>query len=398
MHSYNKSYSYFYVDTQQKLTTLCKSLSQAKVITIDTEFVRTQTLTPLLGLIQVFDKQQLALIDPIALADLSEFAQLLSNSNIIKVAHSCSEDLEALWHHLGVLPTPVFDTQFAAGLLDLGVSIGYANLVEQLFSITVDKGESRTDWTRRPLSKAQCEYACADVTHLMAIYEDISERIESLNKTQWIYDEVALMAIKKSRPVAPEWAYLTFKNNWKLNAKQRFALQQLGKWRLEEARKLNKSVNFVVKEEALLDLAINLPDTTSALFDCKLLYAKQARAYGDIIIEICRNAKTTSEDEHPKKIQRLLEFSGYKKCLAEIKTLVETVAEENDIPVTMLASKKQINQLLKWFWFDFDELSIQQLKPDMLMFWRGALLAKHFSEDNPIGQLIASHHEIMRRI
>jgi ribonuclease D len=403
LHPYNKTYKYLYVDTPAQLTQLCAHYSTQEVLAIDTEFVRTQTLTPILGLIQVFDKRQVALIDPVAIKDLSEFSSILTNPNIVKVAHACSEDLEALWHHLRIIPTPLFDTQFAAAMLGLGVSVGYANLVENLFEITVDKGESRTDWIQRPLSPAQCAYASADVTHLMALYEHIYKETQILQKTDWVLDEIHQLGLKKSIPLPPEIAYYSLKNNWKLKGKQLSALKELAKWRLEVARKENMAVNFVIKEIALFEIASKVPETPQALFDCHNLYSKQARLYKDDLLRICQAAKEQSNIQAVPKIQRLVEFNGYKACLNTVKDFVDHVALQQNIPVPVLASKKQMNQLLKWCWFDFDELELQGLKPDILIGWRGELFAEYIQGKQLLNQhnlhaVIAGHHEIKRSL
>jgi ribonuclease D len=403
LHPYNKIYDYLYINTAAQLSELCEHYATLDVLAIDTEFVRTQTLTPILGLIQVFDKEQVALIDPVAIEDLSEFATILTNTNIIKVAHACSEDLEALWHHLRVIPAPIFDTQFAAGVLGLGVSVGYANLVEKLFEISVDKGESRTDWIQRPLSAAQCAYASADVTHLMALYEHIFTQTQAVKKSHWVINEIHQLGIKKSMQLPSEIAYYSLKNNWKLKGKQLSALKALAKWRLEEARKENMSVNFVIKEIALFEIASKLPDTPQALFDCHNLYSKQARLYKDDLLTLCQAAKKDLSGQAVPRIQRLVEFSGYKACLSVIKELVDHIALEQDVPDTVLASKKQMNQLLKWCWFEFDELEFQGLNPDLLRGWRGDIFGAYLKGNQLFNQrnlpaLIAGYHEIKRSL
>jgi ribonuclease D len=395
LHPYNKTYDYYYVDQQSQLDALCVDYANESVLAIDTEFVRTETLTPLLGLIQVFDGKRVALIDPVAIDNLNAFADILADESIVKVAHSCSEDLEALWHHLKVIPAPIFDTQFAAGLLDLGTSVGYANLVEQLFEIQIDKGESRTDWIRRPLTDAQCEYASADVTHLMALYEYLSPKIDERGMTSWVYQEIEQLALKKSLPVSPAYVYLNLKNTWKLNKRNLAAFQKLAQWRLELARKENKSVNFVIKEVALFEIAMKLPQTSQALFDCQNLYSRQARLYSDALLNICRESSQLSLDACPPKVQRLIEFSAYKKAMALLKARIDKVAETYQIPVATLASKKQMNQVLKWYWFDLDDLAEQGIKPDILTSWRFQLLSADIIDIQP---QLAEQHEIKRSL
>ncbi len=398
MHPYKHIDGYTYISEPSQLLTLCEKYQSTSVLAIDTEFVRTQTLKPEIGLIQVFDGNEVALIDPIAISDLSAFSKILTDNNIIKVAHSCSEDLETLWYHLDIIPSPIFDTQIAAAFLDLGPTIGYANLVEKLFEISIDKGESRTDWIGRPLSEAQCNYAAADVTHLMAIYEYLYPKIVAKDLLHVVYDEVASIGQKKARQLPSSLAYLQIKNNWKLQGNRLAALQLLAKWRLDEARDKNKSVNFVIKEVALFELAYKLPITQQMLFDCHNLYAKQARLYSDRLLEIIREAKAKAPQECPSKVQRLIEFKGYKPCAQAIKELVLNLSEQLNIPEGCIASKKQINQLLKWCWFSFDELEQINLRPDLLTGWRRELFLPYLNSDASIGKTLADYHEIMRSL
>lgn len=395
MHSYQHITEYYYIDNKEDLSKACKTFTTKPVIAFDTEFVRTQTLNPLLGLIQVFDGEDVYLIDPIAIEDLSEFAQILTQTNIVKVAHSCSEDLETLLHHLNVIPQPVFDTQFAAALLGLGVSVGYANLVEAIFEIKVDKGESRTDWLQRPLSSAQCDYALADVTHLLALYEHMVVQIEEQNKLSWVYQEIAHLATKKQAVYPAELAYLAVKNNWKLRRKHLACLQQLAEWRMQTARIEDKPLSFVLKETALIELAYKIPLATQQLFECQHLYSKPARLYGDSILKICRRINEVDDSNLPNSVQRLIDFKAYKQALEKLKNITEEIAAKHDIPNTLLASKKQLNQVLKWAWFELDELDAQQLKPDLLCSWRYTLLQPFIPQ---LSILIAESHEVKRSI
>lgn len=395
MHSYQHIHRFHYIDDFHSLSEVCQQFSTCSVLAIDTEFVRTKTLRPILGLIQIFDGTDVYLIDPIAIEDLSELATILNTPTIIKVAHSCSEDLEAIWHHLNVVPTPIFDTQFAASLLGEGNSIGYANLVEKLFSITLDKGESRTDWTQRPLSDAQLKYAAADVTHLMAIYEALNQQVSAVNKLDIVFDEIKQLSVKKTSELPSQFAYLNLKNIWRLKPKQLATIQKLAEYRVDVARQNNISLNFVIKEQALFDIAVQMPTNTAQLFQIKSLFAKQAREHGTTIIDICAECSTLSIEQCPNKLQRLIEFAGYKGTLQSLKELIEECANKNDIPPAVLASKKQMNQMLKWLWFDNDDLALQGLKPDLLLGFRYDLLKDYLTD---FISKMAQQHEIKRSI
>lgn len=216
---------YQLITTFEQLENVCALAQTQPAVALDTEFVRTRTLSPHLGLIQLFDGEQLVLIDPIEIEDLSPFVTLMENENVVKVLHSCSEDLETFLAAFDTIPTPVFDTQFAASVLGLGATLGYAKLVELLCEVSLDKGESRTDWLARPLREAQLSYAANDVLYLLPCYQQLVEKINQAGKLHWVYQEVELLGQKKRSQMPEDFAYLQIKNNWRLNSEQLTVLQ-----------------------------------------------------------------------------------------------------------------------------------------------------------------------------
>ena len=203
---------YKLITDEKALRSVCEKAAEADAVAIDTEFVRTRTLTPLLGLLQMFDGENLVLIDPLAIDDLSPFVELMANPNVVKVLHSCSEDLETFLAAFGMVPAPIFDTQFAASVLDMGPTLGYARLVELMSNVVLDKGESRTDWLARPLREAQLSYAANDVLYLLPVYRQLAEKIAQVGKYEWVTQEIAALAEKKKAQVPLEQAYLHLKN------------------------------------------------------------------------------------------------------------------------------------------------------------------------------------------
>ncbi|GAA0356333.1 ribonuclease D [Bowmanella denitrificans] len=357
-----------------QLASYCQQASGKSYIAVDTEFVRTRTLYPQLGLIQLYDGEQLALVDPLAVDDLSALVQLLTDERVIKVLHSCSEDLETFWTAMKVVPTPLFDTQFAAGLLNMGPSLGYAKLVEQRLGISLDKGESRTDWLARPLSEQQLDYAANDVFHLYALYPQLANEIEALGRTQWVFDEMQQLAEKKRRELPDDYVYLTIKNNWQIKGKALLVLKELAKWRIQKARSKNLALNFVFKEQYLLELAKRQPMQRNALFAISGMPPQDVRRHGDELLAIMNACMDVPPEHFPPKIERLVDFSAYKKVSQALRQLCEEVSQGLNIPVELLGSKKQINQLLKWLWFSLDEGKLADLKPDLICGWRQPLL------------------------
>lgn len=342
---------YELVTTFEKLDSVCNLAQQQKAVALDTEFVRTRTLSPHLGLIQLYDGHQLVLIDPLAIDDLSPFIALMENTRVVKVLHSCSEDLETFLTAFNTVPTPVFDSQFAASILGLGASLGYAKLVELLCDVSLDKGESRTDWIARPLREAQLSYAANDVLYLLPCYEHLVEKINEAGKLEWVYQEIAQLADKKRSQMPEEFAYMQIKNNWRLSKEQLTVLQALAAWRLATARKKDMALNFVFKEIHLYEAARLMPSSKSGLSQLHGVNPQSIRRYGETIITLISEARdkyaATSESQRLPKVSRLIDVASYKQTLASLKAVSDKIANENNVSPEVIASKKTIKPSAK---------------------------------------------------
>lgn len=369
---------YQLITTSEQLKNVCKNAQLHDAVALDTEFVRTRTLTPQLGLLQLYDGEQLVLIDPLQIKDMTPFVELMLNENVVKVLHSCSEDLEAFLTAFDCVPSPIFDTQFAASVLNIGPTLGYARLVEMLSNVQLDKGESRTDWLARPLSEKQLHYAANDVLYLLPVYEMLNKQIVEKGVLSWVFDEMKTLAAKKAANLPPEFAYLPVKNNWRLSIEQLTVLQHLAAWRIGMARKKDLALNFVLKESLMFEIAHRLPDNRYELTNVSGMIAPTMRRYGDTLLEIVQRAREEyndlPEDKHLPRAQRLVDFPAYKKILGQLKSAADEIAKHHEVPVEVVASKKQLNQVLKWYWFDLDEMQVQGLMPDLLTGWRAPLI------------------------
>jgi ribonuclease D len=367
---------YNFITTNQALTDFCQQASQAEAIAVDTEFVRTRTLYPQLGLIQIYDGKQLVLVDPLVIDDFSSLTELLTNPNVVKVLHSCSEDLETFWHAFKIMPSPIFDSQFAASITGMGPALGYAKLVEIMLEVTVDKGESRTDWLARPLRIEQCDYAAKDVLYLFQLYPELKARVEEQNKLPWVYAEIANLSAKKRTPIPLDSVYLTIKNNWKLSSKALLVLKKLAAWRTSTARQRDMALNFVVREENLVSIAMLQPSSKNELRSIQGVNPHEVRIHGDALLSIVADCQSVSEEAYPPKVKRLNDVEEYKNTAASVKKICLNIAEIHDIPPELVGSKKQINQLLKWCWFTQDETRDMGLQPDLLSNWRRAFFVE----------------------
>lgn len=364
---------YLYLDTPCALRAYCEHAATKSAVAVDTEFVRTRTFYPQLGLVQLFDGEQAALVDVIAIDDCSSLVSLLTNPNVIKVLHAPSEDLEAFHYALGIYPSPMFDTQTAAQLLGIGNTMGYGRMVEALLSVSLEKGESRTDWLRRPLTAEQLSYAADDVIYLLPCYDKITEQL-SPKQAQIVHDEMALLIDRKSAVMPAEFAYLGFKNTWKLAPRNLYVLKELAAWRLRYAREHDVTVNFVTRELGLFEIARDLPKHKGALFQMDLLAPQEARKHHVVFLDIVHKALTLSDDTLPQRLPRLTDRNGFKKLSAEIKAQCQPLADELGLDIAFVASKRQISQIISYHWSAMDETRAQGLTPELMCYWRGEAL------------------------
>jgi ribonuclease D len=244
-----------FINDNCALEKTCLIWDKAPVLALDTEFIRTDTFYPIPALLQVYDGQQCYLLDLVALTDFSALAAIFTNKSIIKVLHSCSEDLEVFDGLFKTLPTPLFDTQIAAAFLGYGFSIGYSRLVKNLFDKEPAKDESRSNWLQRPLSASQIEYAALDVIYLYKIYVQFNQQLGESEKRHWMEQSHQEMLGNYLNNQLPEHYFQRIKNAWQLSDEQQIALYQFCLWRELEARRRNKPRNRILSDENLFEHA-----------------------------------------------------------------------------------------------------------------------------------------------
>ncbi|MFY8327359.1 ribonuclease D [Pseudoalteromonas sp. ZZD1] len=361
---------YQLIQTQAQLNKFVEQIRHKPLLAIDTEFMRRRTLYPEVALIQVYDGEHLALIDPLAELSFFEFWEILRDENVLKVLHSPSEDIEVFQKYAGFVPTPLFDTQFALQLLGRGNCMGFAHMVKALLDIDIDKSESRTNWLQRPLTQKQLDYAAADVYHLLPCFKIIIEQINEADYFQLVINETNLVAQKRAYQVPDDLLYKDIKNAWQLKPSELVILKELAAWRRNKAIRKNLALNFVVKEHNLVEIAKRKPTSLNALRNIPDVENIEVNRSGVEILKCIEQAKVIEVSQYPEQLKRLIDFPAYKKVAKEIKQKITKVAKEQGIPEDVLASKKQINQLISWNWKLTPEQRTTHIKPDLLNSWR----------------------------
>lgn len=356
---------YQLITNNQGLQHCIEQARQSSVVALDTEFVRVRTYYPQLGLIQLYDGKKISLIDPTHIDNFTPLQQLLADQNVLKVLHSASEDLEIFAHYFQQLPDPMLDTQIMANFLGFPPSISFAKLVEHYLQISLDKGASRTDWLARPLSQQQLNYAAADVYYLFPVFQQMQPLFLASKWKSVIEQECIDLGIKRSRQIDPELAYLEIGNAWRLNRQELNVLKFLAKWRLQESIKRDIAQAFVLKTDALWQIAKSQPKHTNELVELGL-HPNEIRRHGKKLLQLVEQANKQPVDSYPQLIANVSDHADYKRALRHLQRRLKQICPE-DIPAQLIASKKTLHQLLKWYWLETDK---KTHLPKLLKNWR----------------------------
>ena len=355
------------------LAAYCQQAANSTLLAVDTEFIRQSTLFPKLGLIQLYDGSQLALVDPLSITDWRPLQQLFAKPELIKLLHSCSEDIEAL-ATVGITQiTPLFDTQLAAELLGWGSSMGYARLVEQLSGEILDKSESRTDWLARPLSQTQLQYAANDVHFLFPLYQKLTEQMTPAQQQLLLAEGQQLMQ-RREQQLPLEFKYLEIKNSWQLTPRELAVLRELAAWRQQYAMQRDLALGLIIKDIQLVELAKRRPATAESLLNIPGMPPRELRRHAKALIELISTAKELPQTECPQRFYHPSQFAGYKETVTQLTAAVKQASAEHNIPAEFMSVKRQLNEYLNWCWRVTDQERDQLPVPEYLKGWRSEYL------------------------
>ena len=280
-----------YIDSADALAALCHSLEGAPWLALDTEFIREKSYYPKLCLVQIAVPDQVACIDPLRVDDLAPLLDLIYRPSTVKVLHACSQDLEIFFHLRAEVPRPIFDTQLAAPLLGLPDQMGYGNFVREMLGLTLDKAHSRTDWSHRPLGNSQLSYAADDVRYLAEIYPIMRERLGELGRLDWLNSEFAEYENPGRYQNDPADAWQRLRGLDKLRPRALAIIQLLAEWREQTAQQKDLPRNWIVRDDALIDIARMAPDSTAKLAKIRNLQPKTLERYGQSLIRLVEEAR-----------------------------------------------------------------------------------------------------------
>jgi ribonuclease D len=330
------------VESANQLRQAVKDWLECEIIGIDTEFVRERTWRADLGLVQLSDGKRVWLVDPLKTGPLQSLSTLFEASNMVKILHAPSEDLDVLLYTTGAVPEPLFDTQIACAMLGQSLQMGYHKTVEWLLNITVDKGETRSNWCKRPLRPAQLHYAALDVCLLPMMQRELLACLEDLGRDEWLAEDCVRLLKKAQTPADPEQSWKRINGNNRLDGSALAILQSLATWRDKEAERRNLARGFVIKDTALMTIANQQPDSLDALSELDIWHPKAIQRHGRTLLasidQILQQGLTA---DPPEMLQK-----EHRKLMADMRERVLETATELSVEPALLASKRELESLI----------------------------------------------------
>lgn len=277
---------YEFINDEQSLSRIINALSHSEWLAVDTEFERVSTYYPELCLVQISNGEVHAVIDPIAIDDLSLLCELLYDESITKIFHSAHQDIELFFNIKGSVPEPLFDTQLAAPLFEHAQGIGYGNLVKEVLNIELDKGYARTNWKKRPLSKEQIRYAVDDAIYLGKIYEIFREKIKQVKNTHDFDAQMARLLKSETYQPDPKLMWKKIFSAKRLKGKQLEVIKALAAWREITARKRNRPRKWILENHVMIEMAKGSFEDKSDLLQIDKVTEKIVNRHGDDLLKI----------------------------------------------------------------------------------------------------------------
>jgi ribonuclease D len=338
------------ITTTADLAAFCTQAANHPYVTVDTEFLRERTYYSKLCLVQLAmpgtDDSTAVLLDPLADdISLEPLYELFRNTDVVKVFHAARQDLEIFFVDAQVFPEPLFDTQVAAMVCGFGEQVGYETLVRKICHAGVDKTSRFTDWSRRPLSDAQKQYALADVTHLRQVYEFLAEKLEESGRERWVAEELTILTSPETYITKPQEAWKRVKT--RTNSPKFLAMvRELAAFREEYAQSRNVPRNRIYKDDALVELASLKPSNHDELSRARLLLREGRK--GDIangILKAIADGKNCPADKMPKP-DRSREKLQVNPALADLlRVLLKAKTEQAGVAAKLIAPAADLDEI-----------------------------------------------------
>lgn len=330
----------------QSLAEACRELSEHHYCTVDTEFLRESTFWPELCLIQMASPDTAYIVDVLAPGiDLKPFFDLMAEETVVKVFHAARQDVEIIFNQGNLIPHPLFDTQIAAMVCGYGDSISYEQLVFKIIGTRIDKSSRFTDWSKRPLSQKQLDYALADVTHLRQVYQSIRANLEEQNRTHWVAEEMEVLTSTSTYDLPPEDAWQRLK--MRVRKPREFAIMRnVAAWRERTARENNVPRGRVIRDDAIYEICAQPPQSMKALAGLRgIARSFDRNRYGEGLLNAVDEALSMDKQDLPKLPSRRSSPEGSGAATEMLKLLLKVTAEQNGVAPKVIATVDELEKI-----------------------------------------------------
>lgn len=334
------------ITTTEALAAFCARLAAHEFVTVDTEFLRETTYWPELCLIQMAGPDDEGIVDPLAEGiDLKPFFELMADMSVVKVFHAARQDIEIMVNRGDLVPHPIFDTQVAAMVCGFGESISYDQLVSRITGAHIDKSSRFTDWSRRPLSDKQLDYALADVTHLRDVYLELLSRLKAEGRSHWVADEMAVLESRATYEIEPSDAWRRLKMRVRKPI-ELCVLQHAAAWREREAKARNVPRGRILKDDALYEVAQQQPADVEALSRLRTIPRGWERsASGAKLIEVVNEALGTAKEDMPRLPRPKQAPEGAQAAIELLRVLLKLTVEKENVAAKIIATADDLEAI-----------------------------------------------------
>lgn len=359
-----------YIANQESLEAFVDRARSSSVLAIDTEFLREKTYYARLCLLQLATDDEVVVVDPFAVESLAVIEPLLTDESIVKLFHAGDQDLEILYHEVGVLPHPVFDTQIAAALLGQSQQVGYGALVHAECGVSLKKIDSFTDWSRRPLSDSQLEYAADDVVYLPRLYRMMTKELTEKGRLTWLDHDFEELVDPARYEQDPRERYRRLKRGNQLTLQQLSAAREVAAWRETEAQRRNIPRKWVLTDEQIVEACKREARTIDELFMVRGMREKLSTRDARKVVSLLKSGLDLLEDAWPEPDRPSRNEPNVDAQIDLMNALVRLRSKENGIAMQTLASHAELSQVARG----------HHEGVDVLKGWRRALIGEELLE------------------
>lgn len=335
------------IDDQADLKEMLSGIAESGIFGIDLEFIPERSYFPLICLVQVAVKERVYLVDPIKVTNLSDLWRFVADKDYISVLHAGSQDLAIINQRSGLIPSRIFDTQIAAGFLGLGYPAGYGKLLSSLFDLTLSKTESFTDWSLRPLTPSQIDYAIDDALHLLPLYSALESQLNDRGRLSWVLEECTMYEERSYYEKESGREFMRIKGAQGLSRRKLAVLQAICLWRDKEARRIDKPPRFILSDNIIIELAKKPPQSQGDIGRIRGIKDGQLAGFGKHVLRVVGEALELPESDCPQWPTGKAPSKADVLIADVLYTVLKVRSQEIDIAPELIATRDELQRFVR---------------------------------------------------